>query len=56
VLQVNGKVRGAEGREGCDARRDRSRGAGRRAFAKFSEGKPAKKIVVVPGRLVNIVV
>jgi leucyl-tRNA synthetase len=25
-------------------------------FAKFSEGKPAKKIVVVPGRLVNIVV
>jgi len=26
------------------------------AFAKFSDGKPAKKIVVVPGRLVNIVV
>ena len=24
-------------------------------FAKFGEGKPAKKVVVVPGRLVNIV-
>jgi leucyl-tRNA synthetase len=25
-------------------------------FAKFSEGKPAKKVIVVPGRLVNVVV
>jgi leucyl-tRNA synthetase len=25
-------------------------------FAKFGEGKPAKKVVIVPGRLVNIVV
>ena len=25
-------------------------------FAKFSDGKPAKKVVVVPGRLVNVVV
>ena len=25
-------------------------------FARFSEGKPAKKVVVVPGRLVNVVV
>ena len=25
-------------------------------FQKFSEGRPAKKIVVVPGRLVNVVV
>ena len=25
-------------------------------FIRFSEGKPVKKIVVVPGRLVNVVV
>ena len=25
-------------------------------FLRFSEGKPAKKVVVVPGRLVNVVV
>ena len=25
-------------------------------FAKFAEGKPAKKVVIVPGRLVNVVV
>ena len=25
-------------------------------FAKFSDGKPARKVIVVPGKLVNIVV
>ena len=25
-------------------------------FARFAEGKPAKKVVIVPGRLVNVVV
>ena len=25
-------------------------------FARFSEGRPAKKVIVVPGRLVNVVV
>jgi leucyl-tRNA synthetase len=25
-------------------------------FAKFGDGKPAKKVVIVPGRLVNVVV
>jgi leucyl-tRNA synthetase len=25
-------------------------------FEKFAEGKPAKKVIVVPGRLVNVVV
>ena len=36
---------------------DRSSGAGLRSCAqKYMEGKPAKKVVVVPGRLVNIVV
>jgi len=57
VLQVNGKVRGAL-KVAKDASRDAIEAAAvaDEAFAKFSDGKPAKKIVVVPGRLVNIVV
>jgi leucyl-tRNA synthetase len=57
VLQVNGKLRG-------NIRVDRQ--ADRRAIEhaalanpnaqKFIEGRPIKKVVVVPGRLVNIVV
>jgi hypothetical protein len=57
VLQVNGKLRGSHPRAG------RRRKAAIEAVAlaseaaqKFMEGKPAKKVVVVPGRLVNIVV
>ncbi|UQO56423.1 leucine--tRNA ligase [Burkholderia multivorans] len=57
VLQVNGKVRGAL-KVAKDASREAIEAAALAddAFAKFGEGKPAKKIVVVPGRLVNIVV
>ncbi|PCE29319.1 leucine--tRNA ligase [Burkholderia ubonensis] len=57
VLQVNGKVRGAL-KVAKDASREAIEAAALadEAFAKFGEGKPAKKIVVVPGRLVNIVV
>ncbi|KVR50884.1 leucine--tRNA ligase [Burkholderia ubonensis] len=57
VLQVNGKVRGAL-KVAKDASREAIEAAAiaDEAFAKFGEGKPAKKIVVVPGRLVNIVV
>jgi leucyl-tRNA synthetase len=57
VLQVNGKVRGA-----LTVAKDASREAIEAAalahemFARFGEGKPAKKVVVVPGRLVNVVV
>ncbi|KGV32601.1 tRNA synthetases class I family protein [Burkholderia pseudomallei MSHR4308] len=57
VLQVNGKVRGA-----LKVAKDASREAIEAAavadgmFAKFAEGRPAKKIIVVPGRLVNVVV
>jgi leucyl-tRNA synthetase len=57
VLQVNGKVRGA-----VTVAKDASREAieavalAHEMFAKFSEGKPAKKVIVVPGRLVNVVV
>ncbi|AYZ67335.1 leucine--tRNA ligase [Burkholderia multivorans] len=57
VLQVNGKVRGAL-KVAKDASREAIEAAAvaDEAFAKFGEGRPAKKIVVVPGRLVNIVV
>lgn len=57
VLQVNGKVRGA-----LTVSKDASResieqlAAAHEMVAKFSEGKAPKKIVVVPGRLVNVVV
>ena len=57
VLQVNGKVRGA-----VTVAKDASKEAieavalAHEMFAKFSEGKAAKKVIVVPGRLVNIVV
>jgi len=57
VLQVNGKLRGhiavpaAAPKEEIERMALASEGA-----VKFMEGKPAKKVVVVPGRLVNIVV
>jgi leucyl-tRNA synthetase len=57
VLQVNGKVRGS-----LTVAKDAPREAIEQAalahemFGKFSEGRTPKKIVVVPGRLVNIVV
>jgi leucyl-tRNA synthetase len=57
VLQVNGKVRGA-----LTVAKDASREAIEKAaiahemFAKFSEGRAPKKVIVVPGRLVNVVV
>jgi leucyl-tRNA synthetase len=57
VLQVNGKLRGhlavpaAASKEEIEKIALASEGA-----VKFMEGRPAKKVVVVPGRLVNIVV
>jgi len=57
VLQVNGKTRGSV-RVAAGAERAAIEAAAVAAEAaqKFMEGKPAKKVVVVPGRLVNIVV
>ncbi|KVN14343.1 MULTISPECIES: leucine--tRNA ligase [unclassified Burkholderia] len=57
VLQINGKVRGAL-KVATDASREAIEAAAvaDEMFAKFAEGKPAKKIIVVPGRLVNVVV
>ncbi|HJW24222.1 MAG TPA: leucine--tRNA ligase [Rhodocyclaceae bacterium] len=57
MVQVNGKLRGsvrvaaAADKAAIEAAALASEGA-----VKFMEGKPAKKVVVVPGRLVNIVV
>ena len=57
VLQVGGKLRGAL-RVPATADRAAIEAAALASpeFARFSEGRPAKKVVVVPGRLVNVVV
>ncbi len=57
VLQVNGKLRGRL-TVAADAARDAIEAAALASpeAQKHMEGKPAKKVVVVPGRLVNIVV
>jgi leucyl-tRNA synthetase len=57
VLQVGGKLRGAI-RVPATADRAAIEAAALASpeFVRFAEGKPAKKIVVVPGRLVNVVV
>ena len=56
VLQVNGKLRGHL-TVATDASREEIEkiALASEAAAKFMEGRPAKKVVVVPGRLVNIV-
>ena len=57
VLQINGKLRGAI-RVPATADRAAIEAAALASpdFARFGEGRPAKKVVVVPGRLVNVVV
>jgi leucyl-tRNA synthetase len=57
VLQISGKLRGAI-RVAADADRATIEAAALAApeFLRFAEGKPAKKVVIVPGRLVNVVV
>ena len=57
MLQVNGKLRGAiTVPASADKAAIEAAALASPDFAKFAEGKPAKKVVVVPGRLVNIVV
>jgi leucyl-tRNA synthetase len=58
---VNGKLRGAiRVKVGADTPERRAAieavALATEAAQKFMEGKPAKKVIVVPGRLVNIVV
>jgi leucyl-tRNA synthetase len=57
VLQVGGKTRGSI-RVPAMAERAAIEAAALVSpeFVRFSEGKPAKKVIVVPGRLVNVVV
>jgi leucyl-tRNA synthetase len=57
MLQVNGKLRGKL-RVAIDAAKDAIEQAALASpeVQRFMEGKPAKKVVVVPGRLVNVVV
>ena len=56
MLQINGRLRGsikvpaATSKAGIEAA-----ALGSPEFARFSEGAPVKRVVVVPGRLVNIV-
>ena len=57
VLQIAGKTRGAiTVPAGADRAAIEAAALASPEFAKFSEGKAAKKVVVVPGRLVNVVV
>ena len=57
MVQVNGKLRGAV-TVAADANNELIQQAAlaNENVQRFMEGKPAKKIIVVPGRLVNIVV
>jgi leucyl-tRNA synthetase len=57
VVQVNGKMRGHLA-VGADASREQIEAAvlHHDAVLKFGEGRKPKKVVVVPGRLVNVVV
>ncbi len=57
VLQVNGKHRGAIlVPAGADKAQIEKIALASEAFAKFAGGASAKKVIVVPGRLVNVVV
>jgi leucyl-tRNA synthetase len=56
VLQVNGKLRGSL-RVAADAAKDAIEqvALASEITARYLEGRPAKKVVVVPGRVVNVV-
>jgi leucyl-tRNA synthetase len=57
VLQINGKLRGAI-RVGAHADKSQIEAAALASpeFVRFADGKRAKKVIIVPGRLVNIVI
>lgn len=57
MVQVNGKLRGSiEVPADADKASIEATALASEAAQKFMEGKPAKKVIVVPGKLVNIVV
>nr|VFK17778.1 MAG: hypothetical protein BECKLFY1418C_GA0070996_103526 [Candidatus Kentron sp. LFY] len=57
VVQVEGKLRGHV-TVAADASREEIEQAtlGNENVQRFMEGKPVRKVIVVPGRLVNVVV
>ena len=56
VLQIAGKTRGAiRVPAAADKAAIEAAALAAPEFAKFADGKPAKKVVIVPGRLVNVV-
>lgn len=57
VLQISGKMRGAiKVAAAADKATIEAAALASPEFARFAEGKPAKKVIIVPGRLVNVVV
>lgn len=57
VLQINGKLRGSVTvPAGADKATIEAAALASEAFTKQAAGAPAKKVIVVPGRLVNIVI
>ncbi len=57
MLQVNGKLRGSiKVSPTADKAAIEALALASEDFAKFSEGKAPKKVIIVPGRLVNLVV
>jgi leucyl-tRNA synthetase len=57
VLQVNGKLRGAVRVSAhADKAAIEAAALASEAFVKAANGAPARKVIVVPGRLVNVVI
>jgi leucyl-tRNA synthetase len=57
MLQINGKLRGKiKVAASADERSIEDAALASPEFAKFAEGQPVKRVKVVPGRLVNVVV
>ena len=57
MLQINGKLRGrVRVAAGADSAQVEAAALATPEFAKFADGRQARKVIVVPGRLVNVVV
>jgi len=57
MLQINGKLRGAlRVPAGAEKAEIEKLAVASEGFAKFAEGQAVKRVIVVPGRLVNVVV
>lgn len=57
VLQINGKLRGAVVvPAGADRAEIEAAALASEVFKNFAAGAPARKVIVVPGRLVNVVI